>query len=207
MGKCGGFQGLGLDASLLKGVLAMYSQPTPVQREVLPVALSGRDVACMARTGAGKTASFLIPVLQVVCQAFRADGNEDPVACILSPTRELALQTYRFASKMSKFCLGMDGRQFSQAALVGGEAVEAQFDTLSRRPATLIATPGRLAHLLQEAPLSLITLARCRVAVFDEADRLFEMGFALQLRLLLDAMPEITRQTLLFSATMPRLLA
>ena len=207
MGKHGGFQKLGLDVNLLKGVLAMYSHPTPVQREVLPVALSGRDVACMARTGAGKTASFLIPTLQIACQAFRACGGQEPVACILSPTRELALQTHRFALRMSKFCFAVDGKHFSQAALVGGEAMEAQFDVLSRRPATLIATPGRLAHLLQEAPPSLITLAYCRLAVFDEADRLFEMGFALQLRQLLDAMPKATRQTLLFSATMPRLLA
>ena len=96
MGKHGGFQKLGLDVNLLKGVLAMYSHPTPVQREVLPVALSGRDVACMARTGAGKTASFLIPTLQIVCQMFRASGDQEPIACILSPTRELALQTHRF---------------------------------------------------------------------------------------------------------------
>jgi ATP-dependent RNA helicase DDX54/DBP10 len=207
MAKSVGFQGLGLDGNLLKGVLAMYNQPTPVQREVLPVALSGRDVACMARTGAGKTASFLIPALQVVCRLFRIEGGDEPVACILSPTRELALQTYKFATKMAKFCTAIDGQRFAQAALVGGESVEAQFDALSRRPATLIATPGRLAHLLEEAPSSLITLGQCRVAVFDEADRLFEMGFSLQLRQLLDVMPEASRQTLLFSATMPRMLA
>ena len=101
--KTGGFQALGLDAQLLKGVLGMYSQPTPVQRAVLPAALEGRDVACMARTGAGKTAAFLIPLLQHVTRSRRKD--EPPTACVLSPTRELALQTYKFATKMAKFCV------------------------------------------------------------------------------------------------------
>ena len=176
--KAGGFQALGLDAQLLKGVLGMYSQPTPVQRAVLPAALEGRDVACMARTGAGKTAAFLIPLLQHVTRSRRKD--EPPTACVLSPTRELALQTYKFATKMAKFCVGTDGERFSQTPLVGGESIEGQFNALAKRPAVLHATPGRLAHLLEEAPASLITLASCRLAVFDEADRLFEMGFALQ---------------------------
>ena len=90
--------------NLLKGVLGMYSQPTPVQRAVLPAALEGRDVACMARTGAGKTAAFLIPLLQHVTRSRRKD--EPPSATVLSPTRELALQTYKFATKMAKFCVG-----------------------------------------------------------------------------------------------------
>ena len=101
--KTGGFQALGLDAQLLKGVLGMYGQPTPVQRAVLPAALEGRDVACMARTGAGKTAAFLIPLLQHVTRSRRKD--EPPTACVLSPTRELALQTYKFSTKMGKFCV------------------------------------------------------------------------------------------------------
>ena len=83
--------------NLLKGVLGMYSQPTPVQRAVLPAALEGRDVACMARTGAGKTAAFLIPLLQHVTRSRRKD--EPPSATVLSPTRELALQTYKFAQQ------------------------------------------------------------------------------------------------------------
>ena len=120
--KAGGFQALGLDAQLLKGVLGMYSQPTPVQRAVLPAALEGRDVACMARTGAGKTAAFLIPLLQHVTRSRRKD--EPPTACVLSPTRELALQTYKFATKMAKFCVGVDGERFSQCPLVGGESIE-----------------------------------------------------------------------------------
>jgi len=195
---------LGLDAQLLKGVLGMYSQPTPVQRAVLPAALEGRDVACMARTGAGKTAAFLIPLLQHVTRSRRKD--EPPSATVLSPTRELALQTYKFSTKMAKFCVGVDGERFSQTPLVGGESIEGQFNALAKRPAVLHATPGRLAHLLEEAPASLITLSACRLAVFDEADRLFEMGFALQLQQLLRAMAP-SRQTLLFSATMPRALA
>ena len=102
--------------------------------------------------------------------------------------------------------VGTDGERFSQCPLVGGESIEGQFNALAKRPAVLHATPGRLAHLLEEAPASLITLASCRLAVFDEADRLFEMGFALQLQQLLRAMAP-SRQTLLFSATMPRALA
>lgn len=202
--KTGGFQGLGLDDQLLKGVLGMYAQPTPVQRASLPPALEGRDVACMARTGAGKTAAFLIPLLQHVVRNRRKD--EPPSATVLSPTRELALQSYKFSTKMAKFCKGLDGEPFSQTLLVGGESIEGQFNALAKRPAVLHATPGRLAHLLEEAPQSLITLGSCKLTVFDEADRLFEMGFALQLQQLLRAMAP-SRQTLLFSATMPRALA
>ncbi|KAJ1460919.1 P-loop containing nucleoside triphosphate hydrolase protein [Pelagophyceae sp. CCMP2097] len=192
---------MGLSPPLLKGVLTMgYKQPTPVQRQVLPEALAGKDVACMARTGSGKTAAFLIPMLENIMAKHVISG--DVVAIVLSPTRELALQTFKFSQRMAKFA----PTRIVQASLVGGESVEEQFNTLAKRPAAIIATPGRLAHLLEEVPKSLLTLAHARMAVFDEADRLFEMGFAEQLRSLLHAMAS-ERQTLLFSATMPRALA
>lgn len=188
------FQKLGLDPLLLKGVLSMgYSQPTPVQRKVLPVAMSGKDVVCMARTGSGKTAAFLIPMLETLAR------DEEGMGVVISPTRELALQTFRFSRKMAKFLVGM-----RQAAVVGGESMERQFEELGSAQRALIATPGRLAHLLREMPD--LSVAETRVCVFDEADRLFEMGFADEIGELLKAMKS-RRQTMLFSATMPKLLA
>jgi hypothetical protein len=100
-GKSGGFQSLGLSATSLRGVLNMgYRVPTPVQRKALPIALSGRDVVCMARTGSGKTCAFLLPCLEKLKEHDHVAGAR---AVILSPTRELALQTLRFAIQMSKY--------------------------------------------------------------------------------------------------------
>ncbi|CAM9191437.1 unnamed protein product, partial [Discosporangium mesarthrocarpum] len=191
--KSGSFQSLGLSPELFRGVMALgYKVPTPVQRKSLPVTLSGADVVVMARTGSGKTAAFLIPVLQ------RLGGHSSRVGArsiILSPTRELAVQTLSFARKMAKFT------GLHLALLVGGDSMESQFSALADNPDVIIATPGRLMHHLQEVPD--FTLRKVECIVFDEADRLFEMGFAEQLREIMRGVPE-ERQSLLFSATMPK---
>ncbi|CAM9318748.1 unnamed protein product [Ectocarpus sp. 13 AM-2016] len=191
--KVGSFQAMGLGQDLFRGIMAMgYKVPTPVQRKSLPVTLAGADVVVMARTGSGKTAAFLIPVLEKLGSHSHKMGAR---SIILSPTRELAVQTLTFARKMSKL------KDLRMALLVGGDSMDKQFTALADNPDIIIATPGRLMHHLQEVPE--FTLRSVEVLVFDEADRLFEMGFAEQLREIMRGVPE-ERQSLLFSATMPK---
>ena len=191
-----GFQTLGLPKELLRGILNMgYKVPTPVQRKTLPLALAGQDLVCMARTGSGKTAPFLVPLMVHLGCEHRPRGKVRAV--VLSPTRELAIQTLRFARQMAKYT------SLRAALVVGGDGMDEQFEALAPCPDVLIATPGRLAHHLDEVPD--FTLDGTEFVVFDEADRLFEMGFADELRRLMNAMPE-QRQCLLFSATMPKAL-
>jgi ATP-dependent RNA helicase DDX54/DBP10 len=201
-GKAGGkssggtFATLGLSQPVLAGVLKMgYRLPTPIQRKTLPLTLGGRDVVAMARTGSGKTAAFLLPVIEKLQSHVATSGG--PRSVILSPTREIAQQTLKFARGLGRFT------DLRCALLVGGDSMEAQFEALATNPDILIATPGRLMHLLAE--VRDFSLARVEVLVFDEADRLFELGFAEQLQHVLTKCPE-QRQTLLFSATLPRML-
>lgn len=191
----GSFSSMGLDLDLIKGLTRMrYTAPTPVQRKALPIVLAGMDMVCMARTGSGKTCVFLLPLVQKLkCH----NGSVGVRAVVLSPTRELAMQTFKFAKDMAKFT---DLRIIS---IVGGDPIEAQFEALSSHPDVIIATPGRLMHHLREIPT--FKLIHVRYLVFDEADRLFEMGFAEQLNEIVRECPE-ERQTLLFSATMPKMI-
>jgi ATP-dependent RNA helicase DDX54/DBP10 len=193
-GKGGGFQSLGLSQPVLSGILRLgYKLPTPIQRRALPLALTGRDLVAMARTGSGKTAAFLIPMVERLVSGPRA-SQHGVRAVLLSPTRELALQTLKFATKLAKFT------DLKCTSLVGGESLGAQFAALANHPDVLVATPGRLMHLLREVPG--FHLRAVQFVCFDEADRLFELGFAEQLREILARVPE-QRQTLLFSATLP----
>ena len=172
-----------------------YRLPTPIQRRALPPALAGHDVVAMARTGSGKTAAFAIPVVAALRRHSPRAGAR---AVVLSPARELALQTHAALRDLAKYT------DLRVAALVGGDALEHQFAELAANPDVLVATPGRLLHLLAEVPG--MSLQATKIVVFDEADRLFEMGFAPQLAQLLSALPR-ERQALLFSATMPSALA
>lgn len=191
----GGFQHLGLSAGVFRGVMAMgYKVPTPIQRKSLPVVLSGKDCVAMARTGSGKTAAFLIPMLEKLKEHSKKIGVR---ALVLAPTRELAVQTLRFAKALARFT------SLKISLIVGGEGMEHQFETIAANPDVLVATPGRLMHHLQEIPD--FNLKAVEYVVFDEADRIFEMGFAEQLQEILKNMPT-SRQTLLFSATLPKAL-
>jgi superfamily II DNA/RNA helicase len=191
----GGFQKLGLTKDVLAGILRLgYKVPTPIQRAVLPVALSGKDVLAMARTGSGKTAAFLIPLVEKLGRHSSRIGAR---AILLSPTRELVLQTLRFAKALAKFT------DLRFASLVGGDSMEMQFKRLSENPDVIIATPGRLLHHLLE--ISSFNLNLVEFVVFDEADRLFEMGFSDQLNDILSRLPE-QRQAMLVSATLPKVL-
>lgn len=189
--KPGSFQGLGLSQVTYKAIMKMgYKVPTPIQRRTIPTILEGQDVVAMARTGSGKTAAFLIPIVERLKNHSVSVGFR---AVVLSPTRELAIQTAKFCRQLGRYA------GLRCCLLVGGQAMEAQFEHLANNPDVVIATPGRLMHHIMEAELS---LSRVEVLVFDEADRLFELGFAEQLQKILDATP-ISRQCLLFSATLP----
>lgn len=144
----------------------------------------------MARTGSGKTAAFVIPMIEKL----RAHSSKFGArALILSPSRELAIQTLKVVKELGR------GTDLKAVLLVGGDSLEEQFSSLSANPDIVIATPGRFLHLKVEMNLDLSSI---KYVVFDEADRLFEMGFATQLTEILHALPP-SRQTLLFSATLP----
>lgn len=171
-----------------------YSTPTPIQRQVIPVVLSGSDVIAMARTGSGKTLAFTIPVIQRLQSHSAAAGIR---ALVLAPTRELCLQTYKYMMNLTK------GSDLRVALVTGGDSLESHFEVLAANPDIVIAAPGRLVHLLAETDLS---LAKLEMLVFDEADRLLEMGFQTEIDAIIRQTP-VSRQTLLFSATMPQAVA
>lgn len=190
--KGGGFQAMGLNGKLLKAIARKgFSVPTPIQRKTIPVIMDDKDVVGMARTGSGKTAAFVIPMIEKLkghSNAFGARG------LIMSPSRELALQTLKVVKEMGR------GTDLRCVLLVGGDSLEDQFGMMAGNPDIVIATPGRFLHLKVEMDLDLSSI---KYVVFDEADRLFEMGFAAQLAEILHGLPT-TRQTLLFSATLPK---
>ena len=190
--KGGGFQALGLNASLLKAITRKgYSVPTPIQRKTVPLILNDKDVVGMARTGSGKTAAFIVPMIEKLKAHSSRVGAR---ALIMSPSRELALQTLQVVKEMGR------GTDLKSVLLVGGDSLEEQFASMASNPDVVIATPGRFLHLKVEMGLDLSSV---RYVVFDEADRLFEMGFAAQLTEILHSLPA-SRQTLLFSATLPK---
>ncbi|XP_050936890.1 putative DEAD-box ATP-dependent RNA helicase 29 isoform X2 [Cucumis melo] len=194
--KSGGFESLGLSPNVFRGIKRKgYRVPTPIQRKTMPLILSGADVVAMARTGSGKTAAFLVPMLERLKQHEPQGGVR---ALILSPTRDLALQTLKFTKELGKFT------DLRISLLVGGDSMETQFEELAQSPDIIIATPGRLMHHLAE--VDDMTLRTVEYVVFDEADCLFDMGFAEQLHKILAQLSE-NRQTLLFSATLPSVLA
>ena len=190
--KGGGFQAMGLSANLLKAITRKgFSVPTPIQRKTVPLLLNDKDVVGMARTGSGKTAAFVIPMIEKLKVHSTKVGAR---ALILSPSRELALQTLQVVKELGR------GTDMRSILLVGGDSLEEQFSAMANNPDIVIATPGRFLHLRVEMNLDLSSI---RYVVFDEADRLFEMGFAAQLKEILHALPA-SRQTLLFSATLPK---
>lgn len=195
--KSGGFESLGLSLNVFRGVKRKgYKVPTPIQRKTMPLILSGSDVVAMARTGSGKTAAFLVPMFEKLRNHLDESGGVR--ALILSPTRDLALQTLKFAQELGRYT------DLRISLLVGGDSMESQFEELAQNPDIIIATPGRLMHHLSE--VEDMSLRSVEYVVFDEADCIFSMGFAEQLHQILSHLND-NRQTLLFSATLPSALA
>ncbi len=184
------FYALGLSEALLKDLQAAgFASPTPIQGEAIPPALAGRDVIGCAQTGTGKTAAFVIPMVERLSTLPKGQ----PAALILVPTRELALQTLTTIERLGR------SRRVSATVIVGGADMQAQVRGLRQRPDIIVATPGRLLDHMWNGT---ILLSSIKMLVLDEADRMLDMGFAPQLNQILDALPE-ERQTLLFSATLP----
>ncbi|SPN98576.1 probable ATP-dependent RNA helicase DBP10 [Cephalotrichum gorgonifer] len=189
--KGGGFQAMGLSGTILRAITKKgFTVPTPIQRKTIPLILSRKDVVGMARTGSGKTAAFVIPMIERLKEHSVRIGAR---ALIMSPSRELAIQTLKVVKELGK------GTDLKTVLLVGGDSLEEQFGLMTTNPDIIIATPGRFLHLKVEMSLDVSSI---RYVVFDEADRLFEMGFATQLSEILHSLPS-SRQTLLFSATLP----
>jgi hydroxypyruvate reductase len=182
------FAALGLGEVGLRAVArAGFTRPWPIQEKVIPVALTDRDVVGLAETGSGKTAAFCLPLLERLA---RSEGTR---AVMLSPTREIALQTQRFLEGVA----GEAG--LSSVALVGGLAIGPQIQALRRKPCFVVATPGRLLDHLDRRTLD---PSRVEELVLDEADHMLDLGFLPQINSILERLPE-RRRTTMFSATMP----
>jgi len=186
------FADIGLGADLVAELASLgYEEPTPIQRAAIGPLLAGRDLLGQAATGTGKTAAFALPILQRVAEERPAPGR--PLALVLVPTRELAVQVseafHRYGRKLGT----------SVVPIYGGQEFHRQVAGLRRGAHVVVATPGRaLDHLRRET----LDLADVRMIALDEADEMLDMGFAEDLELILEAAPE-TRQTALFSATLP----
>jgi ATP-dependent RNA helicase RhlE len=186
------FSSLGLTPALLDAVVARHFQvPFPIQAQAIPAILAGQDLLAIARTGSGKTASFILPLLQRL-QESPVANKRDLRALILVPTRELAMQIADFAQTVSNYL----PTRLKIRAVYGGVAINPQMTAVNGVD-LLIATPGRLLDLIARNALQ---LAAVEVLVLDEADRLLDLGFAEELGKILALLPR-QRQNLLFAAT------
>jgi len=205
-----GFAALGLDAAILRALSELnYNQPTPVQAQAIPAFLAGHDLLVSSQTGSGKTAAFMLPAIQRISEkpapnrptepAKRMKGKRprpapaQPSLLVLTPTRELALQVTDAAAKYGRHL-----RRIVCASILGGMPYPKQLAMLARMPDILVATPGRL---LDHISAGRIDLSALDMLVFDEADRMLDMGFADDIDAIVDATPA-SRQTLMFSATL-----
>jgi len=186
------FADLGLSEDLLKAVSeAGYTEPTDIQREAIPPVLMMKDIIGIAQTGTGKTASFVLPMIDIMASGRRRALM--PRSLILAPTRELAAQVAENFEKYGK------NHDLKLALLIGGVQMGDQVKALNDGVDVLIATPGRLMDLFERGK---ILLNGCELLVVDEADRMLDMGFIPDIEFICSKLPE-ARQTMLFSATMP----
>ncbi|WP_169566438.1 DEAD/DEAH box helicase [Sneathiella limimaris] len=189
------FTDLALDEALLRAIDAEgYTNPTPIQTDVIPAMLAGHDVLGIAQTGTGKTASFVLPLLQKIL----VDGNRAEAktchALIMAPTRELAAQIAENIENYAKFT------KISVAVVVGGVKPKPQIRALASGVDIIVATPGRLLdHITADA----VSLKHTSAIVLDEADQMLDLGFMPTIRKIMRQLPQ-TRQTVMMSATMPR---
>jgi superfamily II DNA/RNA helicase len=186
------FADLGLSDELLRAVEeAGYTDPTPIQRQAIPSVLMNRDLIGIAQTGTGKTAGFVLPMIDILAQG--RSRARMPRSLILEPTRELAAQVAENFEKYGRH------HKLSMALLIGGVSMGDQQKALEKGVDVLIATPGRLMDLFGRGK---ILLTDCNLLVIDEADRMLDMGFIPDIEEICSKLPS-NRQTLLFSATMP----
>ncbi len=187
------FADLGLTDNLLRAIGdAGYEQPTPIQEQAIPYVLMNRDMLGCAQTGTGKTASFVLPMLDILAEG-RARARM-PRSLILEPTRELAAQVSENFEVYGKY------QKLSMALLIGGVSFDDQERKLDRGVDVLIATPGRLLDHFERGK---VLLSDVKIVVIDEADRMLDMGFIPDVERIVKLMPKL-RQTLMFSATMPK---
>ena len=185
------FEGLGLDPHLIKAIHELgYTRPTPIQAEVIPAALGGEDVIGAAQTGTGKTAAFLLPVLQEILLSPKPGKTR---ALVLTPTRELAVQEEENQRRLARHV------RVRSIAIYGGVAMQPQTKALRSGVDVVIATPGRLLDHVRRGNAR---LDRLEVLILDEADRMLDKGILPDICSILKALPK-KRQTMLFSATMP----
>jgi ATP-dependent RNA helicase RhlE len=182
------FSALGLSPEILATIDKIgFQNPTPIQAAVIPIALSGRDVIGLAQTGSGKTAAFALPMAERLVHGRGVRG------LILSPTREIALQTKAFLDIFGKH------HELNTACVIGGVKMKPQFDALKGEPDIIVATPGRLLDHVKRRSVS---LDKIETLVLDEADHMLDLGFLPQMREILRRLPR-ERHTMMFSATMP----
>lgn len=183
-----GFTGLGIAPNLLDAIDRLkFTEPTPIQRQSIPIAIKGKDVIAVAQTGTGKTLAYGIPMIQRLAQ-IKGRG------LVVTPTRELALQVDEALNAIGR------SPRLRTTVLIGGASMAIQLRSLRRKPCVIIATPGRLLDHLEHRTIS---LADVQILVLDEADRMLDMGFAPQINRILAVIPR-KRQMMLFSATIPK---
>ena len=188
------FESLGLSAELLRAISEQgYREPTPIQRQAIPIILSGKDVMAGAQTGTGKTAGFTLPLLQRLSVKPIKKGLRPVRALVLTPTRELASQVGNSVDTYGRYL------SLRSAVIFGGVKINPQIQKLRRGVDVLVATPGRL---LDHASQQTVDLSQVEILVLDEADRMLDMGFIHDIRKVLALLPDRSdRQSLLFSAT------
>ncbi|KAI6659364.1 ATP-dependent RNA helicase DDX27 [Oopsacas minuta] len=192
-GGINSFSDMSLSRPLLKAVNQLgFADPTPIQSRAIPIALAGKDICGCAATGSGKTAAFLLPILERLL--YKSKEHASTRVLILSPTRELAIQTHTVSLQLCHFSAAI-----RLCLVAGGIDLRAQERAVRNRPDIIVATPGRLIDLLHNTPS--FDLGSLEVLVLDEADRMLEEHFELELQEILRLCPK-HRQTLLFSATM-----
>jgi len=189
------FAELGLNKSILRAVEESgYSQMTPIQEQAIPVVLNGKDFVGIAQTGTGKTAAFSLPIIQILLKAEGKRQSKSTRALILAPTRELAVQIGENVNIYGKYL------HLRTTLVYGGVSEKPQIKALNAGTDILVATPGRLLDLMNQG---YIGLKNVEFLVLDEADRMLDMGFIRDIKKIIAALPN-SRQTVLFSATMPQ---
>ena len=184
------FDTFSLPSSLLERVAAIsFTTPTPIQAATIPLGMSGKDILATSKTGSGKTAAFIIPLIVHLMK------NKGERSLVLAPTRELALQIARFAAGLFP-----KEARIRSVALIGGQWIGKQIEQLRANPTMIVATPGRLCDHLDRGTIKMDDV---RFLVLDEADCMLNIGFSAQLNRIADALPK-ARQTLMFSATMEK---